>query len=296
MPGELGQEPGRTLPAAAATAGGGQNPGTEPQAMQRLYIPHPTASPLPLRPRCAGLTWTMALEPITSKTCPLRLVPLGSMKFTISAYWANCRDRIGVRRVGGLLSPPPDHPLQPLSASPASVSPPVVGGFVLPATGGGHSAADANGQHPPCQAGAGRTTSPGRRRCQGGRSCLPLPHPGSRARLQHCSVPQFPQHCRVPPSPKGCSQTHRAPQSLTTNKFKPLSLPEADRPITCIKQCLREPPKAHSQPWINPPQSWWHPSGTPQDTTPHPLPGPHGTERPRLPALLEAVGSHIIPP
>lgn len=50
-PGELGQEPSRALPAAAATAGGGQSPGTKPQAMQRPCVPRPTTSP----PRWAHL-------------------------------------------------------------------------------------------------------------------------------------------------------------------------------------------------------------------------------------------------
>lgn len=74
-------------PAAAAAAGGGQSP--RPCSTRVSPVP---PWPLSLCPP-PGLTWTMALEPMTSRTCPLRLVPLGSMKFTISAYWANWRDR-----------------------------------------------------------------------------------------------------------------------------------------------------------------------------------------------------------
>lgn len=86
-------------------------------------------SPVPPRPRRPVLTWTMALEPITSRTCPLRLVPLGSMKLTISAYWANCRDRVGVRW-GGLLSPSPTAPCSPHPpALPTRACPPVLPQF-----------------------------------------------------------------------------------------------------------------------------------------------------------------------
>ena len=35
-------------------------------------------------------TWTTALEPVTSRTCPLLLVPSGSVRWTISAYLGNC--------------------------------------------------------------------------------------------------------------------------------------------------------------------------------------------------------------
>lgn len=59
----------------------GTEPRTEPQDRAPGQSP---GQPLP-----AALTWTMALEPTTSSTCPLRLVPLGSVKLTISAYWAN---------------------------------------------------------------------------------------------------------------------------------------------------------------------------------------------------------------
>lgn len=66
----------------------------------------------------AGLTWTTALEPITSRTCPLRLVPLGSIKLTISAYWANWEGQ-GQGEMGG-------------GGAPLSL-PPVAGGSIVPA-------------------------------------------------------------------------------------------------------------------------------------------------------------------
>jgi len=72
--------------------------------------PPPGQTPGPHVPHHAGLTCTMALEPITSRTCPLRLVPLGSAKFTISAYWANWRVGGRVRGVGGIFCPPRPRP------------------------------------------------------------------------------------------------------------------------------------------------------------------------------------------
>ena len=35
------------------------------------------------------LTWTTALLPVTSNTCPLRLLPSGNVSVTISAYLGN---------------------------------------------------------------------------------------------------------------------------------------------------------------------------------------------------------------
>lgn len=42
-------------------------------------------------------TCTTALEPVTSSTCPLLLVPSGSVRWTISAYLGNCGREAGTQ-------------------------------------------------------------------------------------------------------------------------------------------------------------------------------------------------------